>query len=206
MPFALFIKGGDVADVEILAAEFGREAADPVRLQQAPHLTCEDLVITQRSGRGHCAQFLIGRGGGEKKTQPGREFPITDGASCLAGLLAAIEKGRRGQDPHEHQARWKGSERRLLRLRQRATPSLRREVDDRLALTRIGGLPLLFEPFGRREDRCPHRLEGGWLRILRRVLEELLEDIDLFQGCLTDEEQFRPEPVEFAGLVFGEDE
>jgi hypothetical protein len=95
---ALFVERGDIADVEVLAAELEGETAHFVALEHALGLSGD---VIELGG----AQFIIGCGGPQEVAEACREFLRAHGAGFVGRFLATIQKRGRSEHAHEHQTR-----------------------------------------------------------------------------------------------------
>src|SRR2546422_4678803 len=92
----------------------------------------------------------------------------------------------------------------LFRVSERTTIRAIGELQHRVQVRRLRVHQTLAERGGALLDRLAHRLEYAWVRVLRGVLPELLEDIDQRQSVLGHIVQLVPEPVQPGGLCVRE--
>ena len=175
MAFTLFIKRGDLADVQVLAAKLGGKAADALVLHHALHLRGEHIGLVEFAGGGELREFGIGRGGPEEVTQACGDLPIVHwrGLWSRRGSLAAIEKCRCHKNSRKHHAHSfgvrhllraqlliKGAQFFLLCVSERATPCLCGEVEHGLHLFGLHFDLQFLEGLGSAHDRLPQRLQS----------------------------------------------
>ncbi|TXT33708.1 MAG: hypothetical protein FD138_1818 [Planctomycetota bacterium] len=87
-----------------------------------------------------------------------------------------------------------------FRIAQRSPVGLRCERDQRVEVARLG-VDLLFAERGRSfGERFSQRFKDFRIGVLRRVLDQLFESIDLRQRVEADESQLVPQRVEPRGL------